>query len=104
MNTTEYENHRRAAVRAYGNQFATGQYRVRLTDSEGTCTFAFRNPRTARRFLRRRTRPQYRRTGTMYRVNVARQAQEFRDAAAFATSFGDYSTNVTVMIADMICH
>jgi hypothetical protein len=104
MNTIEYENHRRAAVRAYGNQFATGQYRVRLTDSDGTCTFAFRNPRTARRFLRNRTRPQYQRTGFMYRVDLAQQAQEFRNAAALATSFGNYSTLTTVIIADTICH
>jgi hypothetical protein len=36
MNTIEYENHRRAAVRAYANQFATGQYRVRLDFSPVT--------------------------------------------------------------------
>jgi hypothetical protein len=104
MNTVEYENHRRAAVRAYGNQFATGQYRVRLTDSDGSSTFAFRNPRTARRFLRNRTRTQYRRTGIMYRVNLAQQAQEFHNAAALAASFGNYSTLATVMIADTICN
>jgi hypothetical protein len=103
MNTEEYENHRRRAVRAYGNQFATGQYRIRLSDSEGTCTFAFRNPRTARRFLRRRTRPQDR-TGIMYRVNTTQQVQEFRNAAGFAASLGNYSTNATVMIADVMCN
>jgi hypothetical protein len=104
MNTAEYENHRRRAVRAYGNQFATGQYRVRLSDRNGTFTFAFRNPRTARRFLRRRTRPEDNRTGIMYRVNTAQQAQEFSAAAALATSLGNYSTNATVMMADMMCH
>ncbi len=106
MNTIEYENHRRAAVRAYANQFATGQYRVRLTDSDGTYTFAFRNPRTARRFLRRRTRPGSRNacSGTMFSVSLNQQAQEFRNAANFAASMGDHSTMVTVMIADTICH
>ena len=104
MNSEEYRNHRREAVRAYGNQFATGQYRVRLTDSDGSSTFAFRSQRTARRFLRRRTRPGDNRTGVMYRVNLTQQAQEFMDAAVFATSFGNCSTLATVMMADMICH
>ena len=108
MNSEEYFEHRRRAVRAYGNQFATGQYRVRLTDAEGSFTFAFRNPRTARRFLRRRTRLDRRTrlpcTGVMYRVNLTQQAQEFHDAADFATSFGNYSTLTTVMMADMMCN
>ena len=103
MNTQEYQDRRRAAVRAYGNQFATGLYRVRLTDSDGSSTFAFRNPRTARRFLRRRTRRSDR-TGIMYRVDLEQQVQEFRNAADFATSFGNYSTLATVMVADTICH
>jgi len=99
----EYEERRTAAGRAYGNQFATGRYRVKLIDSEGSFTFAFRSPRTAQRFMRRRTRKgTY--SGVMYRLDENGQRQEFRRAAQFAASFGDYSTTATVMIADMICH
>jgi hypothetical protein len=104
-----YELHRRAAVRAYGNQFATGQYRVRLTYGTGSFTFAFRNPRTALRFLRRRTRNEVNHcgqpiSGTIYRVDQNGQRQEFHGYANLAASMGDYSTCATVMIADMICN
>jgi len=106
---SDYELHRRAAVRAYGNQFATGRYRVRLSTSDGSFNFAFRNPRTALRFLRRRTRtgrdacglPV---NGVMYRVDQNGQRQEFHGYANLAASMGDYSTCATVMIANMICH
>lgn len=99
----QYEEHRRRAVRAYGNQFATGRYRVRLTDRDGSSTFAFRNPRTAIRFFRNRTR-HGRFTGSIWMLDAEGVRQEFANHARFASSFGDYSTLVTVMIADTICH
>lgn len=108
-NMNDYELHRRAAVRAYGNQFATGRYRVRLTYGTGSFTFAFRNPRTAIRFLRRRTRTGLNSvgepiSGTIYALDQDGQRREFQGHAAFAASFGEHSTMATVMIADMICH
>lgn len=95
----DYENHRRAAVRAYGNQFRTGSFRVRV---DRRFVFAFRCRRTAQRFMRGHLRRGNR--AEMYRVDSNGARLELIGMANTALSCGNLVAPACQMIADTFCY
>lgn len=95
MTELEYETRRIEAGRAYGNQFRTGRFRVRV---DNRYNFAFRCRRTAQRFMRGHLLRGNR--AEMYRVDANGQRIEMNEMVNIAMSCGNLVAPACEMLAD----